>query len=193
MAGKQTLQGTVLATVDLQGNGISSNAIGGQGKIQLGNANIYELPLMISMLKILSIRVPDPNAFSTADIDFRIQGEHFYFDRIDFKGDAISLFGKGEMDFQQAIRLTFHALVGRGELEVPLLKEFFRGASQQMMLIHVDGTLQNPRTRKEAFPGVNQAIQDLTDDLQINPNQPSRFPQARQWMPKAKKESKKLK
>ena len=55
---------------------------------------------MISMLKILSIKAPDPNAFSQSDIDFHIEGEHVYFDKLDFKGDAISLLGKGEMNFQ---------------------------------------------------------------------------------------------
>jgi len=183
IAGRQNLSGTIMATVDLRGNAFSSNAMIGRGNIRLRDADVYELPLMIAMLKILSIHAPDPNAFSTADIDFRIQGKHFYFDRIDFKGDAISLFGNGEMDFQQAIRLTFRAIVGRGDLELPLLKELFHGASEQMMLIHVGGTLQQPRTRKEAFPGVNQAIQQLTDDLQMAPSQPARFPEARQWMP----------
>ncbi len=176
MNGRQNLRGTVMATLDLHGNGFSRNAMVGRGNIRLREANIYELPLMIAMLKILSIRMPDPNAFSTSDIDFRIQGEHIYFDQINFKGDAISLFGKGEMNLQQDVRLTFHATVGRGELDVPIIKELFRGASQQIMLIHVDGTLQNPKTCREAFPGVNQALQQLTDELQM-------VPEARQWMP----------
>jgi len=183
MAGRQNLRGTILGSVELQGNGPTRNAMSGRGNIQLRDADVYELPVMISLLKLLSIRPPDQNAFSTSDIDFRIQGEHIYFDRIDFKGDAISLLGKGEMDFQKNIRLTFHAIVGRGELDLPLLKELFRGASQQIMLIHVGGTLHDPETRKEAFPGVNQALQQLSDDLQINPNPSNQLPEARRWMP----------
>ncbi len=163
---RQNLRGAVDATLDLRGNGLSKNAMVGRGNVQLRNADIYELPLMIALLKILSVRVPDSNAFSTSDIDFRIQGEHIYFDRIDFRGDAISLLGKGEMDFQQAIRLTFHAIVGRGEFEMPVLKELVHDASRQMMLIHVGGTLANPVTRPVAFPGVNQALQQLSDELQ---------------------------
>ena len=108
---------------------------------------------MISLLKILSIRPPDQNAFSDATIDYRVEGEHIYFDRIDFHGDAISLRGKGEMDFQSPIRLTFYAMVGRGEMDVPVIKQVFRGASQQLMLIHVDGTLQNPETRQRGPAG----------------------------------------
>jgi hypothetical protein len=119
--------------------------------------------VMISLLKILSIRAPDRNAFSTSSMDYRVEGEHIYFDRIDFNGDAISLLGKGEMDFQSNIRMNFHAIVGRGEIDLPLVKEVFRGASQQIMQINVDGTLQNPDTRREAFPVVKQALQQLQD------------------------------
>ena len=179
-AGSQNLRGTVTATVDLHGSGHSSNALGGQGAVQLRNADVYELPLMIALLKILSIRPPDQKAFSTSDIDFRIQGEHIYFDRIDFKGDAISLLGKGEMDFQQAVKLTFHAIVGRGEMQIPVLKELFTGVSRQIMLIHVDGTLQNPVTVKDPFPGVNHALQQLQGDRPAESASPGLFPHARQ-------------
>jgi len=179
MTGQQRLRGTIMASVDLRGSGRSTNALGGHGTVRLRNADVYELPLMIALLKILSIRVPDQNAFSQSDMEFRIEGEHIYFDRIDFTltGDAISLKGQGEMDFQQAIKLTFHGVVGRGDVNVPVLKEVFTGASRQIMLIHVDGTLQNPETRKEAFPGVNQALQQLQGERPGGPVVPGLFRQ----------------
>jgi hypothetical protein len=185
MAGRQNLRGKITATVNLRGAGRTLNGLGGQGTIQLREGDVYELPLMIALLKILSIRPPDQTAFSTADIDFRIEGEHIYFDPdcIRFSGDAISLRGAGEMDFQQSIRMTFHAIVGRGNLNIPLVKELFTGASQQIMLIHAGGTLQNPEIRKEPFPVVGQALQLLQGDLQRGANPQSRFPQPRQWMP----------
>ena len=70
------------------------------------------------------------------------------------------------MNFQSQIGLTFYATVGRGELDLPIIKQVFSGAAQQIMLIHVDGTLQNPETRREALPGVNHALQQLTGDVQ---------------------------
>lgn len=151
--------------MELGGNGRSRNALTGHGSIQLRDANVYELPVMIAMLKILSVRAPDPNAFSKSDVDYRIEGEHIYFDKLDFTGDAISLLGKGEMNFQSGIRLTFTAIMGRGELGMPALRQFFTVGSQQFMLIHVGGTLQNPETRKEPFPAVNQALQQLQNDI----------------------------
>ena len=46
------------------------------------------------------------------------------------------------------------------------MKQFLGGASQQILLIHVDGTLQNPQVRREAFPGVNQVLEQLQAELQ---------------------------
>jgi hypothetical protein len=164
LPGTQNLKGRIAASVVLRGKGRSTNELTGQGSIELRNADIYELPLMVRLLKILSIRQPNRTAFSTADIDFRIDANHVYFDRLEFKGDAISLLGGGEMNFQSEIQLTFHARVGRGDLDLPLVEQVLGGASQQLMLIHVAGTLQDPRMRREAFPGVNQAIQQLQAD-----------------------------
>ncbi len=107
MDGKQRLQGKIMANIELHGIGTSRNAMSGRGSVALSDADIYELPVMISLLKILSIRAPDRNAFSTASMDYRIEGEHIYLDRIDFNGDAISLRGKGEMDFQSNVKLNF--------------------------------------------------------------------------------------
>lgn len=168
MVGRQNLQGKILANLDLRGAGRSVNSLSGRGAIRLRDADIYEVPMMISLLKLLSIRRPDASAFSQSDIDLRIVGNHVYFDRINFKGDAISLLGKGEMGFDSQIQLTFHTIVGRHEVRVPLVKEIVGGASEQIMQIHVTGTLQDPQMRREAFPGVNQALQILQGEPRRN-------------------------
>jgi len=50
---------------------------------------------------------------------------------------------------------------------LPLVKAGFqRRRSSKSCLIHVDGTLQNPETRREALPGVNRALQQLKGELQ---------------------------
>ncbi len=164
LPGKQDLRGAMYAVVDLRGQGRSTNLMQGRGAVQLRDADIYELPLMVALLKILSVRLPNTKAFSSSDIRFRIEGEHVYFDQLDFNGDAVSLLGKGEMDLQQNLRLTFHAILGRGELNMPIVREVFSGAGKQIMLIHVGGTPQSPEMRREALPGLNQALQQLQED-----------------------------
>jgi hypothetical protein len=124
------------------------------------------LPVMLALLKLLGFRPPDQNAFSDAEIDYRIVGEHIYFDRIAFRGDAISLIGSGEMRPQSQIDLTFYCLVGRSELDIPVVKQVVRAAAQQLMLIRVGGTLQTPEPRQEALPALNQALQQIRNELE---------------------------
>ncbi len=131
--------------------------------MQLDKANIYELPGMVALLKTLSLKPPDPNAFSTSDANFHIEGEHVYFDKLNFNGDAISLSGRGEMNFQGDTSMVFRATLGRGDAGIPVIRNLFAGASQQIMQIRVTGNIQDPRFKQVVLPGVNQALKNLQD------------------------------
>jgi len=169
LTGRQRLKGKVLASVDLGGAGPAAHSLSGRGKVRLREADLYELPIMVALLKILSIRVPDTTGFTTSDVDFRLEGDHVYLDHIDLSGDAISLVGNGEMNFDSQIRLAFYSLLGRSEMQIPFVKKLLGSASQQVMLIHVSGDLSNPETRSEAFPGVAQALQQLQEGQPLFP------------------------
>jgi hypothetical protein len=167
LPGTSRLSGEIAATIDLRGKGRTRNNIAGRGSVQLRNANVYQLPAMVSLLKVLSLRSPDTSAFTESDINFMIQGEHCYLERIDFDGKAISLQGRGELNLaNDAIALVFRTVVGSDAQRPQGVRQLLGGASQQILLIHVDGTLQNPQVRREAFPGVNQALEQLQAELQ---------------------------
>ena len=62
---------------------------------------------------------------------------------------------------------------------MPVVSNFFTGLSQQFLLIHVDGPLQDPTVRQEAFPGITQALQKLDADLRgqgMSPSSPAGVP-----------------
>ena len=164
LPGHRGLRGRLFGSVDLRGTGRSLGALTGRGAVRLRDADVYELPLMVSLLKILSIRRPDRTAFISSDVDFHVEHGRLNFERLNLNGDAVSLLGTGEVDFQGNMNLVFHSTVGRGDLGVPVLRDVLGGASQQIMQIRVGGTLQEPETRREPFPGVNQALQQLQGD-----------------------------
>ena len=162
--GRQNLSGRVLGTLQLAGlagNERGTNSLKGGGKIRLRDANVYELPLMIALLKLVSVRPPDATAFTKSDMDFRIEGDHIYLDRINFNGDAISLLGQGEMDWNRRVKLNFYSIVGRNELRVPVISQLVGEASKQTWEIRVDGTLDDPKVRSEAFPGLKKFLQQV--------------------------------
>ena len=54
MPGRQDLKGRVGLTLDLQGYAPTINGLRGRGRMWLREGDVYELPLMVSILKILS-------------------------------------------------------------------------------------------------------------------------------------------
>jgi hypothetical protein len=159
---RQNLRGKIAVEIkSLEGTGRGLYSLHGYGSVHLREADIYELPLMIRLLKLLSVRPPDSAGFSEGDVDFIVAGPHVELAPIVFRGDAISLQGKGEMGFDSQIHMTLHAMIGRGDLNMPVLRDVSGKASEQIMLVHVDGTLQDPQVKNEPLPMVNRFLQIL--------------------------------
>ena len=159
LAGEHHLSGQVTANIDLSGIGRGTHNLRGNGSIAVDNAVLYELPVMVALLKTFRGRAPDTNAFNTADLDFRMEGEHVYLNNIVCLGDAINLRGAGELNWDHTVKLTFYPIVGRDEARLPVVDRLLGRASQQIVLIHVDGSLDAPETRTEPFPALAQALQ----------------------------------
>ena len=161
LAGRQKLKGRVNAYLMLGATADGSHTFKGHGRAVLQDADIYELPVMVALLKILSLRPPDTRAFSHSDLDFRVEGPYFYFDRIGFRGDAVSLRGNGSMNLDSEIHLKFYTVVGRDEFRVPLLDQVLGGASQELLEISVTGLLNDPHTSIRTLPNLTETLQQV--------------------------------
>ncbi|MCA9269435.1 MAG: AsmA-like C-terminal domain-containing protein, partial [Planctomycetales bacterium] len=133
----------------------------GDGHVWLRDADIYELPIMVSLLKIISIRRPDKTAFTSSDVDFRIAGEDVYLDRIVFSGDAVSLRGAGEVNLDRRVHLKLYTLVGNESRRIPLVWPLLADASRRILMLEVTGTLDDPLTNRHVLPGLNDTLRQL--------------------------------
>ena len=161
LSGPHSYRGRVFGTAEVSGSRGGSHSLAGRGQVRLRDADIYELPMVVAMLKMLRVKSPDLNAFGSSTVDFRIEGPRAYLDNIELSGDAISLVGNGEIDFDSNVHLTFRSIMGDSTTQLPAMKRALGGASGQFMLIHVDGTLPHPEMTSEAFPTLAAAIQKL--------------------------------
>lgn len=157
--GPHRYRGRVFGGLEVTGSRAGTHSLAGRGQLRLRDADIYELPVIVALLKILRIKAPDRNAFSSSVVDFRIEGPHAYLDNIELSGDAISLVGAGEIDFDSNLHLTFRSIMGDSASQLPAMKRVLGGASGQFLLVHVDGTLAEPVTTTEAFPTLAAAVQ----------------------------------
>ncbi|MEO2023158.1 MAG: AsmA-like C-terminal domain-containing protein [Pirellulaceae bacterium] len=159
------VSGKADATLQLQGTTAGIHTWTGRGAIRLRNADIYEVPLMVALLSLVSVRPPDTTAFTSSDISYRIQSDRIYMDRIQFNGDAISLEGNGWLDFDNKINLSFYTLVGRNDLRIPIISSLLAEASRNLLKIQVVGTLDKPKINGSAFPELDETMQNILDDL----------------------------
>ncbi len=164
--GKQRLDGRLLASVNLTGETSGVHTLRGSGEARLTQADIYELPFMVSLLKILNLRPPTTTAFTNSTIEYQIEGDHLYLKKIAVNGDLISLEGAGEMGPDSQINLTLHPILGRSDWELPAVKSLMGATSRQFVRVHVTGTLADPQMRREVLPAVGKAIERMQDNVQ---------------------------
>jgi hypothetical protein len=159
--------GKVFGTARIGGNSQGKHTWHGNGQISLREADLYELPAMINLLKLLSVQRPQRanTAFTNSNIDFRIEGDDLAFERIDFSGDAISLKGKGRMNAQRQIDLQFYPLVGREERHLPIFRPLLGETGREFMLIEVTGTLDQPQIDRQVFPRLDARLAQLFPEL----------------------------
>ena len=154
-------KGRVFGSVEISGTRAGTHSLRGHGQLRLRDADVYELPLVVAMLKMLRVKAPDRSAFGSSFIQFRIAGPHAYLDEIELSGDAISLVGNGEVGFDGDVQMIFRSIMGDAEEQLPAMKRMLGGASGQFLLLHVDGSLDSPELSTEAFPTLAAAIQKL--------------------------------
>jgi hypothetical protein len=159
------ITGKVFGLVRLSGNGQGMHTWRGSGQVRLRDADIYELPVMINLLKLLSIQRPDRTAFTSSDIDFRVEGDDLALDRIDFSGDAISLKGTGRVNTRREINLAFHPIVGREERHLPIFRPILGETAREFMVIEVTGSLDQPQVHRRVFPRLDDRLQRLFPEL----------------------------
>ncbi len=159
------LSGKVFGLVNMGGTLAVAHTWRGTGQVRLRDADIYELPVMIAMLKLLTVQRPDRTAFNTANIDFRIEWDDVALDRIDFNGDAICLKGTGRMTGQRDVDLKFYPQIGRDEFQLPIFRPLVSETSRQFMLIQVTGTLDRPHVERYPFPDLDERLQELFPEL----------------------------
>lgn len=172
--GQQAFQGKIDAKMMFTGEGSSLARLAGDGTVHIREANIYELPLLMGLLKVLRTGAPDKTAFNQSDIRFRLQGPHVYLDQIDFLGDVVDLKGYGEVNLNafgastldHDMKLIFRGEFGPREYHLPLVKNLVGQMSQQVMTMYVDGTLSEPHVTREAFPEIGQMLKQIRTDLE---------------------------
>ena len=154
--------------------GETRESIRGEGLFQLRDANIYELPVVLGMLKTLKNRRTNRSAFDAGNVDFTIAGNTATLNRVELLGDAISLIGQGKLDLRGQVNMNFYSVIGRNRMHIPIISDLAKASSQSIMWWKVDGSFSDPQIYTEILPGLNESMSDL---FQVEEPAPPRWAQ----------------
>ncbi len=156
---QKQLRGVLNGDVTFDGHGSNPDSFRGQGRLSINPAALYELPVVLAMTKTLSFLPPDKTAFDRAYTEFIVNNHEFHFTRIDLKGDAVSLRGRGRMRRSDSrLNLEFYSTVPRNQLPVPVVGSLLGQATEGWIEIQVTGTTENPRIKQSIIPRLDGSL-----------------------------------
>jgi len=161
LGGPEDMTGTISGRLVLSGVANSTQSLRGAGEIHVVDANIYELPVLVAMLKVLRNRTPNTTAFNRCDMRFTIEGEDIQFQQLDLLGDAVSLYGQGNSGFDRRLDLMFYTLIEPANLPIPLWRTIAGQVSKQAWQLKVVGTWDKAEVQPQPLPGFNQMFEQL--------------------------------
>ena len=150
----------------------------GEGEVHLTEAQLYEMPFMIRILRAAAVNAEDDSAFQSADINFQIDGNLIPL-QIACDGNVIRLKGSGHIELPKGIDLELLGYVGRRRQVSRVVEPILPGSRfASFMLIEVSGAIDDPKMIRRPFPQieglVSQMFPELAERRKENPLLPRR-------------------
>ena len=172
--GSKPLKGRVNMSLALQGEGKNTAALKGEGSVEIREAQLYELPQIVKILSLLSVKNPGENAFGSCDVDFKVLSDHVKLTRVLLEGDALTLFGDGWLTIrgkEQLVDLTLNSRLGNQKSQIPILSDVIGAAGDQIAQIRVEGNLASPVIQQENLPGLKKAWWSIFPEQEPTPEE----------------------
>jgi hypothetical protein len=161
--GPNALQhGPLDARLHIRGDGTELSGVKGWGSIDVPNGKMYNLPLLLDLLKFLALRLPDHTLFEEAHARFTMEGPRVDISRIDLLGAAISFGGSGTVHLDSNVfNMELYAVWGRiVQLSPPYIKEIWPTLSKQLLKIKMKGKLgDTPQFERELVPTLAEPLE----------------------------------
>ncbi len=141
------VQATGLMAANLHVQGVMGDSASrrGRGQIEVHNGHLYDLPMAMAMLQLANLSLPTSRSFESASASFILQGPILKFDSIHFDAPTVQIVGDGTMNLpSRQLDLDFFTRNPSG-LDLGPLTEMFDLVKDQIISIHVGGTLTEPK------------------------------------------------
>ena len=142
--GIATSTGIVDASLLLNATMGKNPARQGSGQLIIHHASIYDVPMAMGLMQIVTLRLPISSDFKHADVRYVINNNIVRFKPISLSSPGVNLVGEGDLNLKTTdinLRLLTQSPHGT---RVPLLGFLFGLARSQLLELRVSGTLAHP-------------------------------------------------
>jgi hypothetical protein len=147
----------------------------GGGRFEILNGDIYRLPIIFAILKVLDLSIPERDAFDEARADFFLVGNRMQLEHIRLRSSVLALDGAGTLSLpDQGVDLNLHYVSPRRWLQVPVLTGLVEGASRELVELHVTGPLSSPRVQPRPLRAIGEEFDRLFEKRKPRRIQPAR-------------------
>ncbi|MCS6863733.1 MAG: hypothetical protein RMJ56_06570 [Gemmataceae bacterium] len=138
----------------------------GAGKIDVPHGRMYNLPIILDLVKVLKLQTPDKTAFEQAHAVFRLQGDRIKVDQLDLVGKAICVGGSGELDTQgDYVKFDFYTIWSKVLHEMNPLGDITAFLSKNLFTIKLVRENGELKYKPEPVPLVTEPAKAVVNRL----------------------------
>jgi hypothetical protein len=132
--------GRVTASLSLQQTFGPQGDRTGRGDLVVANANIYDVPLSMGLMQIVTLRLPIAHSFQHATMSYYLRNDEITFEKILLESSGVNLAGTGTVTLSdRALNLSF--ITATPNMNIPIFSAFQR----ELLEVSVTGTAGNPK------------------------------------------------
>ncbi len=154
------VKGVAQGQVRLEGVVGAPHLLKGAGSASLSQANLYQLPLLISVFNMLRVKPSESVAFTDGTARFSIYGDNVSFSELKLWGDLIQLDGTGTMNRSHEVDLSFNTRVSPQNIW-SVVTDSFGESNYTLMTLYVRGPLANAQVERRAMDAVGGTLERL--------------------------------
>jgi len=154
------VKGKAKGQVRLEGVVGAAHLLKGAGSASLSEANLYQLPLLISLFNMLRVKPSEAVAFTDGTARFSVYGNTATFNELKLWGDLIALDGSGTINRSQEVDLSFNTRVSP-QNAWSIITSPFGESRYTLWTLYVRGSLPNPQIERRAMDAVGGTLERL--------------------------------
>jgi len=133
------------------------------GYLQVADAELYELPLVVRLFNVFRMAPAERTAFQSARVLYFLRNKRLILGDIRLEGRAMNLYGAGVMEPDGQLHLTFLTGKKNDDPLLPALSQLMEGLRKQLVVVLVTGTLAEPQVEFRTLSAVTGPIRDAVE------------------------------